>query len=48
MRNPYQYYKSCEKSVSVLQCTREIRIMYYNSRALQQVGRKSEAEMSCY
>jgi len=48
VRNPYQYYKSREKSVSVLQVTREIRIMYCNSRALQQVGRKSEAETSCY
>ena len=39
MRNPYQYYKSREKSVS---CT------VITSRALQQVGRKSEAETSCY
>ena len=28
-------YKSCEKSVSALQVTREIHIMHYNSRALQ-------------
>ena len=41
-------YKSREKSVSVLQIMREIRIMHWNSRALQQVGRKCQSETNCY